>query len=118
LFRFEIEMIGCIFQMLSQPKRALAAACLHFPHACHASRAKPASGHECRWPLRAAECRRGSVDVGGVAFGLGLQISYLNSRPQSVQFQTAKSSCFTVGAVSKSWSQSASPELARTECGR
>jgi hypothetical protein len=76
----------------------------------------PRAPQESRWALRGDERRRGSVGFSAAAFGPGLQISYLNSRPQRVQFQTAKSACFTVGAGSKSWSQSASPELARIEC--
>lgn len=76
--------------------------------------ARPGRDQEGPWSLRAGDCRR----VGRIVLGPGLQISYLNSRPQRVQFQAAKSACFTVGAVSKSWSQLASPELARTECGQ
>jgi hypothetical protein len=94
-------MIGCIVKCYrSRPERSQQRACLSRMHAARAGH-EPGADHECRWLFR-ADCRRGSVAEGGVALGAGLQISYLNSRPQRVQFQTAKSSCFTVGAVSKS----------------
>src|SRR6266436_5088079 len=64
--------------------------------------AAPINIYGYRRPLRAYGCQRGSVGSCDVDLGPVLQTSYLNARPQRVQFQTAKSDCFTVGAVSKS----------------
>jgi hypothetical protein len=55
-----------------------------------------------RCALRADDRRRGSVGFCAATLEPGLQISYLNSRPQRVQLQIAKSACFSVGAGSKS----------------